>query len=115
MDPELDIKGQVNRGNANLDDWDQRKSQGEFKGSPEGMHVATVVEFRASGDLADLLINPARLSEYIRPGDNALMVINRILNDVTNHQPNAFGLAASLARLGGDGPVRFNFFAYDKD
>lgn len=110
----MDIKGQVTRGGT-LGDWDQRKTTGEFKGSPEGMHVSTAVEFRAEGDLADLLTNPDRLAEFIKPGDNALMIVNRLMDMATVQQPGWLGPLASVFSVGGSGPLHFNFLAYDND
>lgn len=65
-------------GLAAVNDWDQRKSTGQFRGKEEGLNVKTLLEFRADGELADILTNPDRLSEFVQPGDNAIMVINRI-------------------------------------
>ena len=110
----MDIKGQVTRGTI-PGDWDQRKSEGEFRGAPEGLHVSTAVEFRAEGDAAELLTNPERLAEFVQEGDNALTVVNRILSKVTELQPESFGQLASLLRLGGTGKVEFGFYAYDND
>jgi hypothetical protein len=106
----IDVKMQAFEDDRNaVDDWDQRKSSGEFRGSEEGMHVKTLLEFRAKGDFADLLINPERLSEFIKPGDNVLTVLNRI--------QATFSLADSLL-----GPAKallpydkIGTFAYDKD
>lgn len=75
----IDVKFQAIKDDRNLvDDWDQRKSTGEFRGAEEGMHVKTLLEFRASGDLADLLTNPDRVAEFIKEGDNLVMILNRI-------------------------------------
>jgi len=110
----MDIKGQANRGKKAAAKWDQRKTTGAFQGAPD-LHVATVVEFRANDDVADLLTNPDRIHDFIQPGDNILMVVNRVFGMVVERQPGVFAPIASVAGLGGDGPVDFDFFAYDND
>ena len=110
----MDFKLQTVRG-ITPGDWDQRKSIGEFEGSLEGVHVATIGEFRDTSDLADLLTNPDRVAEFIAPGDNALMVLNKIADKMTEKQPDTFGLIASVFRLGGSGPVHLQALAYDND
>lgn len=108
----MDVKLQANRGNRAATDWDQRKSEGQFQGSPEGVHVKTLAEFRTSDDI---FTNPDRLQDFIQPGDNAVMVINRILDKAAEHQPDIFGNLASLSGLGGTGPVGLDFLVYDND
>lgn len=110
----MDFKFQVNRGDKTPDKWDQRKSNGSFQGHPD-LAVRTAFEFRANEDVSDLLTNPDRLEEFIMPGDNALMVINRILGKAVESQPEIFGPAASLLGLEGTGKVDFDLFAYDND
>lgn len=110
----MDFKTQLVRGNL-PGDWNQKKSEEEFRGATEGMHVATVAEFRDSADLADLLTNPDRLQEFIQEGDNLLQVLNRGLETVVKNQPDAFGHLASLAGIGGTGPVGLAILAYDND
>ena len=75
----MDFKEQAFKDDTNaVNDWDQRKSTGQFRGAEEGMHVKTLFEFRADGEIGDILTNPARLEEFVKPGDNAIMVFNRI-------------------------------------
>lgn len=93
-------------------DWDQRKSEGQFQGAPEGVHVKTLAEFRTEDDI---FINPARLQEFIQPGDNLLMVINRALGEMVAKQPATFDQIASLSGLGGTGKVDLDLLAYDND
>lgn len=108
----MDIKAQLNRGSRAPEDWDQRKSTGQFQGSPEDVNVKTLAEFRTHDDV---FINPDRLSEFIQPGDNAVMIVNRILDAATKNQPDAFGQIAGLAGLKGTGPVKLDFLVYDDD
>ncbi len=108
----MDIKLQANRGDRDPQDWDQRKTEGEFQGSPENVHVKTLAEFRTHDDI---FTNPDRLTEFIQPGDNAVMLINRILDQAAKQQPAIFGNIASLTGLGGSGPVGLDFLVYDDD
>ncbi len=108
----MDNKLQLNRGSRAPEDWDQRKSTGQFQGSPEDVHVKTVAEFRTDDDI---LINPDRLAEFIQPGDNLVMVINRALRLITKDQPSALKDLASLGGLKGTGPVGLDLLVYDND
>lgn len=110
----MDFKEQLVRG-ITPGDWDQRKSIGQFEGSTEGVHVKTIGEFRDDGDLADLLTNPARVAEFIQPGDNLLMIKNRLADIITEKQPDWLGFVASAAGIGGTGPVHLQTLAYDDD
>lgn len=60
-------------------DWDQRKSEGEFRGAEEGMHVKTLAEIRVDDEMEALLTDPARLQDYVKPGDCVMDVISRAL------------------------------------
>lgn len=92
------------------EDWDQRKSSDQFRGAEEGMHVKTLLEFRAEGDLADMLTNPDRLSEFIHPGDNAVMVLNRIQASFANGHDDIIGPIKSFLPWNSIG-----MFVYDND
>lgn len=108
----MDIKLQVNRGSRDPMDWDQRKSEGEFQGAADDVHVKTIGEFRTEDDL---FINPDRLQEFIQPGDNLVMVMNRALTHVAEQQPDAFEYLAVAAGLGGQGRLDLDFLVYDND
>jgi hypothetical protein len=110
-----DFKIQVNRGNKSPDKWDQRKSTGAFQGAEDGFNVRTALEFRANEALTEMLTSTDKLSEIVRPGDNALQVFNRITQLMVDKQPEVFGPAANLLGLGGAGPVDLDMFVYDND
>ncbi len=108
----MDIKGQLNRGSRAPEDWDQRKSTGQFQGAADDVNVKTVFEFRVKDDI---FINPDRLKEFVHEGDNAVMVVNRILDAATKHDEGVFDDLASLGGVKGTGPVKFDWLVYDDD
>ncbi len=61
-------------------DWDQRKSESEFRGATEGMHVKTLGEIRVDAATAALLTDPSKLQDYIHEGDCVMDVITRALS-----------------------------------
>ena len=76
----MDIKAQAIKDDTNPVklDWDQRKSNGAYRGADEGMHVKTLAEVRVDDETGALLTDPAKLAEYVQPGDCILDVVNRV-------------------------------------
>ena len=107
----MDVKLQIHRGNDPAD-WDQRKSEGQFKGAAEGVGVKTLAEFRTDDDL---FTNPDRLDEFIQPGDNIVSVINRALAKAAENQPGIFQHLATAGGFPGEGPLKLGFLVYDND
>lgn len=105
-----DIKFQAYRDDQKQGDFDQRKSKGEWRGASEGMNVKTLLEFRVDKDGEDILTNPERVAELIHTGDNALAVLNRIIEKATNGATGALGPAKSALPWNNLG-----FFCYDND
>lgn len=109
----MDIKTQAFKDDRDaVNDWDQRKSTGEFRGAEEGMHVKTILEVRVEDDseLAKLLTDPSELQKFIQPGDNALMVANRILESFKLADSKLIGPLKALLPYD-----QVGLFAYDND
>ena len=77
-------------------DWDQRASEGEFRGADEGMHVKTLGEFRVDDDTEDALTNPDRLDEFIKSGDCIMDVVTRALSTFKPGDSLPEGVGAAL-------------------
>lgn len=106
----MDFKEQAFKDDTNaVDDWDQRKTTGQFRGAAEGMHVKTIAEFRAEGDSADLWVNPDRVTEFVKPGDNLVMIFNR-LQAMLELKGDALGPIASALPW-----KKVGLFVYDND
>jgi hypothetical protein len=106
----MDFKEQAFKDDTNaIDDWDQRKTTGQFRGAEEGLHVKTLAEFRAECDIADLLTNPDRVEEFVKPGDNLVMIFNR-LQAMLNLKGEVLGPIANALPW-----KKVGLFVYDND
>jgi hypothetical protein len=108
----MDIKLQAYRDDREVPghvDWDQRKSDGEFRGAAEGMHVKTLGEIRLGDEAGSVLTDPAKLEEFIQPGDCVMDVISRALAGFKpgDGLPDPIGSALPWNRVG--------ILAYDND
>ena len=108
----MDIKTQAYKDERGINDWDQRKSKGEFRGAEEGMHVKTLLEVRVEdgSDLARLLTDPSELQRFVQEGDNALMVVNRVLESFKLADSKLIGPLKALLPWN-----QVGVFAYDND
>lgn len=108
----MDIKQQAYKDDRSAGDWDQRESTGEFRGAEEGMHVKTLFEVRVEdgSDLAKKLTDPAELQKFIQPGDNAIMVANRIMDSFKLADAKILGPLKALLPWN-----QLGLFVYDND
>jgi hypothetical protein len=108
----MDLKLQVYRDDREVPgtvDWDQRRSEGEFRGAQEGMHVKTLGEIRVDDATAALLTDPDKLADFIQEGDCVMDVITRALAGFKpgDSLPLPTGAALPWNRVG--------ILAYDND
>lgn len=99
-----DLKFQVYRGDAGPEKWDLTGDN--FIGSPEDEHATWGEVENIDEDLERVLTDPESLGQIIEPGDNALVVFNRIGAILTAQSPKWVENLATLLGLDGDGPVK---------